>query len=95
VKKILLLTLAVSACFALPPKKIEDMTCMELLDEIKTMERYKAEQERGNYQELERIAAVLITHTLHVGDFRSDGHKIDIKSEIKNLRAKLPNCKSY
>lgn len=93
--KILLIALLSSLCFALEPKKIEDMTCVELLDEIKTLERYKAEQERGNYQELERIAAALITHTVHFGDFRYDKDKISVKKEIELIKAKLPNCKPY
>lgn len=93
--KIILIALLSSMCFALPPKKIEDMTCMELLSEIKTLEKYKTEQERGNYQELERIAAALVTHTLHFGNFRQDGEKISVKKEIELIKAKLPNCKPY
>jgi len=94
-RKIILIALLSSLCFALEPKRIEDMSCVELLDEIKTLEKYKAEQERGNYQEMERIAAVLITHTLHFGDFRQDGEKISVKKEIELIKAKLPNCKPY
>ena len=93
--KILLIAAMSSLCFALEPKKVEDMSCMELLDSIKVLQKLKESEQTTTYEGVERVAAALLTRTVYFGDRRSRGDYIDVKDEILKLKAKLPDCKPY
>lgn len=80
---------------ALEPKNIDDMSCIELLDSIKALEKIKERETSGNYEVLERIALAALTQTVYFGDRRHDGEKINVKKEIALLKSKLPNCKPF
>lgn len=95
-RKIILIALLSSLCFALEPKKIEDMTCVELLDEIKILQKLKESESTGNYEGVERVALAALAHTVYLGDRRYDaGGHIDVRKDIAKLKAKLPDCKPY
>lgn len=94
-KKILFIILSTSLCYALVPKKVEDMSCIELLDAIKTLEKLKESEMNRNYEGAERIALVVLAGTVYFGDRRSEGEYIDVRKEIARLKAKLPDCKPY
>lgn len=93
--KLILITLTASLCFALEPKSIDDMSCIELLDAIKALEKIKERETSGNYEVLERVALAALAKTVYFGDRRHDGEKINVKKEIALLKSKLPDCKPY
>lgn len=89
----IVLLFSLSSLAAEPNPK--EMTCMEIIDSIKKLEKYKEESERGNYEGFERIAAVVLVHSLYLGSFRDHPQDVDIKKEILGLRAKLSDCKPF
>ena len=93
--KILLSLLVVSSCFALPPKEQKEMSCAELLDVIKKLEKIKAEKASGNYENAEKIGAILLAGTFYFGNRRYNESYLDEKQEIQKLKALLPDCKPY
>lgn len=94
-KKLIMIVAISSLCFALEPKKIEDMSCMELLDAIKELQDLKAREQTTTYEGVERVAVALLTRTVYLGDRRHRGDYIDVKQEIAALKDRLPDCKPY
>lgn len=92
---ILLIAIITTLCHALEPKKIEDMSCMELIDTMKALKELKASEQTKTYEGAERIAVALLTRTVYLGDRRHRGEYIDVDKEIAVVKSKIPTCKPY
>lgn len=85
-----------TACFALPPKEPKDMSCMELLDSIKALEKIKTAKAEGNYEAAEKVALALVALTAYFGNIRDTQQSYQVEEqEIQKLKALLPICKPY
>lgn len=84
-----------TACFALPPTEPKEMSCAELLDVIKKLEKIKAAKAEGNYEVAERIGVALLSGTFYISNRRHNDSYFDEKQEIQKLKELLPNCKPY
>ncbi|MDT8338555.1 MAG: hypothetical protein RQ763_05095 [Sulfurimonas sp.] len=93
--KIISIMLIVSACFALQPKPIENMSCIELLDAISALEKLRAAEANGNHETAEKITLALLARTVYFGNRRDNGKYINVEQEMAKLKALLPNCKPY